>query len=114
MTPEGKIISHAKKESRSLGLRFVRLSFGPGVETGWPDCIILGPEGVNGEVLWMETKAPGKPLRPIQEHRRGEILSRGGKHVKPDTKEDVTSALESFKQQCILGMRVWEESAHNA
>lgn len=100
MTPEGRILTHTKRECKRLGLRFVRLSFGPGNERGWPDVIVLGPEGVHGEVMWLETKAPGKDLEPLQAYRRDEIRARGGTWAKPDTKEDVTAYLEAFLRVC--------------
>lgn len=100
MTPEGKILAHTKKECKRLALRFVRISFGPGGEAGWPDVIVIGPEGADGQVLWLETKSLGKPLRPLQAHRRDEIRARGGNWAKPDTKEDVTAYLEAFLRVC--------------
>jgi len=102
MTPEGEILAHLKKECGRLGLRCVRLSFGPGNETGWMDTIVLGPEGCRGEVMWIETKAPGKPLKPIQAYRRDEVMARGGMYCKPDTKEQVTAELEYFHD--LLGI----------
>lgn len=100
MTPEGKILAHAKRECKRLGLRFLRLSFGPGNETGWADVLVLGPIGCDGQVLWMETKRRGKDLTPIQAYRREEVLVRGGYHCKPDTKGLVTRDLEGFKLIC--------------
>lgn len=100
MTPEGKILAHAKKECKRMGLRFIRLSFGPGNETGWADVLVLGPVGCGGQVLWMETKRRNKALTPIQAHRRDEVVSRGGYYTKPDTRGLVTRALEEFASIC--------------
>lgn len=96
MTPEGRIIAHAKKECRRLGLRFVRLSLQPGVEVGWPDVIVLGPERGDGRVMFMETKAPGKQMRPIQKERARELVSRNVWFCKADTRVGVTARLEEF------------------
>jgi hypothetical protein len=109
MTPEGKILAHAKKECKRLGLRMVRMSFGPGNETGWPDTLILGPEGSGGGLtMWLETKAPGKDLRPIQAFRFQEITDRGGMPRKADSEVDVTAYLEQFLSVCV-----YEASRHS-
>lgn len=100
MTSEAAILKHAKAECLRLGLRFLRLSFTPGVEVGWADVLVLGPELSAGQVLWMETKRRGQPLKPIQAYRRDEINIRGGRHCKPDTKKQVTHHLEEFRVFC--------------
>lgn len=94
MTPEGRILAFAKREAKRLGLRFVRLAQMPGVEAGWPDSFVLG-EG--GKVLWLELKAPGKPLRPLQSHRRKEIEDRGGLYAKGDSEDSVRQAMKGLK-----------------
>lgn len=86
MTPEGKIVAYLKRRLKEARLPFVRMSLRPGVAAGWPDFLILIP---GGKVVWVETKAPGKPLRPIQEARKLTIKTMGGVYIKPDSKEDV-------------------------
>ena len=98
MVSERTILHYAKVECMRLGLRFFRNAPRQGVEAGWPDVIVLGPS--EGRVLWMETKAPGKPLRAIQNYRRHEIQSRGGHWCKPDSKSQVTEELILFKGAC--------------
>ena len=100
MTPEGELVEHAKKECLRLNLRFIRNHKGPGAEVGWPDIIILGTPGKGGYVMWLETKRPGEPLRPIQQHRFDEITERGGMPRKADSKADVTHHLEMFAKVC--------------
>lgn len=102
MTSEADILKHAKKECRRLGLRFIRMSMARGVEVGWMDVIIVGP---NAGTLWMETKAPGKPAKPIQLFRAEELRDYGHVWCKPDTKEQVTWWLEQFKAACEGRMR---------
>jgi len=99
MTPEGRVLAQTKRSARDIGLRFIRLSMSRGVEVGWPDVIILGP---CGGVLWVETKAPGKPLRPIQNRRRDEIEIRGGEYVKVDSVEMVEETLQAFLSRCLM------------
>jgi hypothetical protein len=71
MTPEGKELKAFKAFLKAAGLTSLRLAFMPGVETGWPDTVILLPGGLS---LWIELKAPGKTPRPIQTAKL-EILS---------------------------------------
>jgi hypothetical protein len=98
MTPEAKILAHAKRCAKAHGLRFVRLSLRQGVEVGWPDVMILGP---NRRVLFMETKAPGEPLRPIQAERKREIEFYGHDYCKPDSKAAVDKAVADFAMLCV-------------
>lgn len=98
MTSEATILAHAKKTARAFGLRPVRLAFMRGVESGWPDLMILGPFGC---VLFMETKRLGKPLTPVQAARRREIVEvYGHAYAKPDGREAVDRVLESFAEYC--------------
>lgn len=69
---ESRIENRLKKEIEKLGgkaLKFVS----PGV-TGVPDRIVLLP---HGKVIFVELKAPGKKLRPIQERRVKELRDLG-------------------------------------
>ncbi len=96
MTPEGKIVKAVKDTCLELGLRFIRNHRGPGAETGWPDIIVMCPVGCGGEIMWVETKAPGKPLTPIQVYRMDEITGRGGCYAKPDTVDQARSVVRGF------------------
>lgn len=69
---EQKIERRLKKEIELIGgkaLKFVS----PGV-SGVPDRIVLLP---GGKVIFIELKAPGKKLRPIQAFRRKEFNKLG-------------------------------------
>lgn len=115
MTSEATILRHAKAECKRLGLRFHRMHYGPGSEAGWPDVEVLGPIGHTvGLTLRMETKAPGKALRPIQKRRRDEIRERGGMWCKPDTKGEVTTDLEAFARICLYRDKLLTGAWRNA
>lgn len=69
---EQKIERRLKKEIELIGgkaLKFVS----PGV-SGVPDRIVLLP---GGKVIFVELKAPGKKLRPIQEARKKDLEKLG-------------------------------------
>lgn len=69
---EQKIERRLKKEIELIGgkaLKFVS----PGV-SGVPDRIVLLP---GGRIIFVELKAPGKKLRPIQELRKKEFNKLG-------------------------------------
>lgn len=96
---EKAVLARLKKQAKAHGLRFVRLSLRPGVEAGWPDVIVLGP---NRQIVFIETKAPGKPLKPIQEERAREIGSFGHLYHKVDSVEDADVAMKNFMIWCRL------------
>ena len=69
---EQLIENRLKKEIEKLGgkaLKFVS----PGM-SGVPDRIVLLPEG---RIIFVELKAPGKKLRPLQELRKKELEKLG-------------------------------------
>lgn len=69
---EQKIERRLKKEIELIGGRALKF-VSPGV-SGVPDRIVLLPEG---KVIFIELKAPGKKLRPIQELRKKEFNKLG-------------------------------------
>jgi hypothetical protein len=97
MTPEGRIVQRVKRVAREQGLRLVRLSLRPGVEVGWPDILIMGH---SRGLLWVECKAPGKPLRLIQQRRRDEVMRYGHEYAKIDSLEDASAVLLAFARRC--------------
>lgn len=97
-TTEAAILNYTKRLSKQLGLRFIRLSLRQGVEVGWPDVLVLGP---NRGAMFLETKAPGKPLKPIQQERARTICMYGHAYAKPDSFEEVEKALKGFAEFCI-------------
>ena len=98
MTKEARVLARAKAQAKAHGLRAIRMAMQRGVEGGWPDLVILGP---NRGVLFMETKRRGKPLTPLQEERRREIVEDYGHlYSKPDTNEAVDHAIKGFAEFC--------------
>lgn len=65
---EQKLVKEVKNAG-GLAMKFVS----PGFD-GVPDRIILMP---GGKVAFAEIKAPGKKLRPLQEHRKRQLESLG-------------------------------------
>jgi len=51
------------KWAKQHGLKSIRLYFGPGVASGWPDDLFLIPGGCP---VFIEFKAPGKEATPTQ------------------------------------------------
>ncbi len=58
---QAKVITYAK----SLGIQSIRMYFGPGIQTGWPDVLFLIP---GGRPLFIEFKATGK--KPTKKQMR--------------------------------------------
>lgn len=56
-TEEGKIQDAVIRYAGKKGIRHIRLYFGPGMQTGWPDVMFLIP---GGYPLFIEFKALGK------------------------------------------------------
>lgn len=96
MTSEANILKRAKTVAKDYGFVPIRCAFMPGVEGGWPDLMILGP---NRSILFMETKRRGKNLTPLQKHRRRQIEALGHFYVKPDSFEAVDEALAAFERR---------------
>ena len=97
MTKEARVLARAKSQAKAHGLCAIRFAAQRGVEGGWPDLIILGP---NKGVMFMETKRRGKPLTPLQEYRRTVIEGFGHLYSKPDTTEAVDYAIKGFAEFC--------------
>ncbi len=77
-TEEGKIQDAVIKYANGLGIRTIRMYFGPGIQTGWPDVLFLLP---GGRPLFIEFKKPGEGPTPKQE-RKIQILRDNGYDVK--------------------------------
>lgn len=54
--------------------------------SGVTDRLVILPNGVT---VYVETKAPGKPLRPLQRKWAKELKKRGHRHYKIDSYEDI-------------------------
>ncbi len=67
-TEEGKLQDKSIAYANKSGIRHIRLYFGPGIQTGWPDVIFLVPGGFP---IFIEFKAPGKVPTKKQEIKLG-------------------------------------------
>lgn len=54
--------------------------------SGVTDRLVILPDGLT---VYVETKAPGKPLQPLQRKWQKELLVRGHRHYKIDSYEDI-------------------------
>lgn len=86
---EKSLRKKVKNELHGLALKFVSPGF-----NGVPDRIILLPMG---RIYFVETKAPGKKLRKLQEWVRDVIRGLGFSVLRIDTKEKVESFVELVK-----------------
>lgn len=73
-----------KKKIENIGGRCLKF-ISPGT-AGVPDRICLFP---GGKVFFVETKAPGKKPRPLQEKRHRELRQLGFKVLVIDTEDDI-------------------------
>ncbi|MBD8046772.1 MULTISPECIES: VRR-NUC domain-containing protein [Clostridium] len=91
---ESSIENRLKKEIEKLGgkaLKFVS----PGI-AGVPDRIVLLPYG---KAIFVELKAPGKKLRPIQELRKKELEKLGFDYWVVDSYKEIEDLLVYIKVQ---------------
>lgn len=58
---------------------------------GMPDRLVLIP---GGKTVFVELKAPGKPLGPLQKKRADELRALGFKVFKIDSKDDIKSFIQ--------------------
>ena len=86
-TVEKELCERVKKHLGGWALKFVS----PG-QNGVPDRIVLIPPG---RIYFVETKAPGKKLRKLQEYVCGLIKQLGFKVLRIDTTEKV----EQFERE---------------
>jgi hypothetical protein len=63
---------------------------------GWPDRIILWP---GGRVDFVETKAPGEQLRPLQEKRARQLRMVGFKVLRLDSPQAVDDYVRGVEQR---------------
>ena len=82
---EKKLTSEVKKRG---GRAFKFTS--PG-KRGVPDRLILKP---GGQALFVEMKAPGKPLEPLQVKRGSELRALGFKVYKIDSLDDIQKFIQ--------------------
>ena len=84
---ERKLIKAAKNMG-GLALKFIS----PGYD-GVPDRIVLFP---GGRIAFMEVKAPGKTLRPLQVRRKRQLESLGFKVYVLDAAEQIYEILKAI------------------
>ncbi|REK69327.1 VRR-NUC domain-containing protein [Paenibacillus paeoniae] len=53
---------------------------------GVPDRLVILP---NGQTIYVEMKAPGKPLEPLQRKWQKDLLALGHRHYKIDSEADI-------------------------
>ena len=87
---EKRLRNKVKTDLQGMALKFVSPGF-----NGVPDRIILVPQG---RIFFVETKAPGKKLRKLQEWVRGLIRNLGFVVLRIDTKEKVDLFIEEVKR----------------
>ena len=63
MTPEAKVRNPVVQWAKLQGIGHIRMSFRPGVTSGWPDDLFLLP---GGKAYFIEFKRPGKEPTPLQ------------------------------------------------
>lgn len=81
---EGTLERRLKREVEKLGGRAVKF-VSPGL-SGVPDRLILLP---GGQAVFVEMKAPGEPLRPLQEKRIRDLRHLGFQAHVLDSDEDI-------------------------
>ena len=87
---EKKLCKKVKEELNGRAFKFVSPGF-----NGVPDRIVLVPMG---RIYFVETKAPGKKLRKLQEWVRGLIQELGFVVLRIDTIEKVEEFIRQVKK----------------
>lgn len=90
MTPEKRLQAKWIRTAKSLGLEVIRLALQPGVTSGWPDALMLGP---GGRSLFVEFKSPGKKPTALQWHRMMTLTALGHDTIWTDGRGDPTGAI---------------------
>ena len=93
---ESSIEKRLKKEIELIGgkaLKFVS----PGV-SGVPDRIVLLP---HGRIIFIELKAPGEELRPLQEFRAKELRALGFEAKCIDSIEGVIEFVNEVREDAV-------------
>ena len=90
---EKHLCKRVKSELHGWALKFVS----PG-QNGVPDRVILVPKG---RIYFVETKAPGKKLRRLQEYVCGLITQLGFKVLRIDTKAKVDAFISEVQNNGI-------------
>jgi hypothetical protein len=97
---EKDIEKKLRKQVKKLGGVALKLT-SPG-RAGVPDRLILFP---GGRVVFVETKAPGKNLRPLQKKRFKQLRDLGFRAVKIDSVEGVGELIDAIRTARIPEIR---------
>lgn len=87
-TIERNLVTEVKKRG-GLAVKFVSPGF-----NGVPDRLVLFPDGV---LAFVELKAPGKNLRPLQELRTRQLIALGFRVYCIDSKEMIGGVLDAIQ-----------------
>ena len=91
-----KVISYARSHD------FIALKINVGSQSGWPDYVLIDPDGWH---VWIEFKKPGEELRPLQVHRKTQLTERGIPVTVIDNEELGIEYID-----ILVAARVYEES----
>jgi len=91
---ESQLERRLKKQVESLGGWAVKFT-SPGL-AGVPDRIVLFP---GGRMTFVEMKAPGQALRPLQQKRKVQLETLGFSVIKIDSKETMDQWLKEVKHE---------------
>ena len=84
-----KALVKAVKQRGGLAIKFTSVNF-----AGVPDRIVLLP---NGMLVFVELKAPGKKMRPLQEKRKRQLTVLGFKVWCIDNKDEIEVMLNEIQ-----------------
>ena len=88
---EKRIEQKLRKEVLKLGGLCEKWTSGT---SGWPDRIVLLPEG---KLAFVETKAPGKKPRALQEHRHQQLRKLGYKVFTIDGEDEIGDVIDEIR-----------------
>lgn len=92
-TPEAKVRDPVVDYANRKGIRSIRMYFGPGIQTGWPDDLFLLD---GGRPFFIEFKAPGKKTTPKQDKKLAILLKAGYSWVVIDNVEDGKKVIDHY------------------
>jgi len=96
---ENQIETYLREQVKTLGGKAYKF-VSPG-NAGVPDRILLIPPGI---IIFVETKAPGKDLKPLQAAIKRKFEALGFRCEKIDTKEQVKQLINEIRGTQISGV----------
>ena len=91
-TIERKLVTEVKKRG-GLAVKFVSPGF-----VGVPDRLVLFP---GGKMAFVELKAPGKSLRPLQKLRARQLIALGFRVYCIDSKDKIRGVLDEIELSVV-------------